>query len=247
MRYYLSVLLDSDATFGRGEGVAGLVNVEITHDSAGCPFLGGRALKGLLRESWHEIRDALERSQCSARQRVALTAARLLGESGAGFGDTGGRAAMMRVQAATLPPSLRSQLHTEVAARHITPTVVLDALTTIRRQTARDPETGAPAVGALRAMRVLLRDTALLAALDFTEPPQNDDLALLAAIALGVRRAGTARNRGRGRIRLLLHTVAPDGPGAHDEPEDYADSACTHHHFAAFAALVKGAAGHAAA
>ncbi len=237
MRYFLSVLLHSDTTFGRGEGVAGLVDVEIEHDSAGCPFLGGRALKGLLRESWYEIRDALVRGGNPALASLEPAAARLLGESGADFDGSGGRASLLRVQAATLPPALRDRLHRDVAAGTITAAEVLDSLTTIRRQTALDATRGAPEIGALRAMRVLLRDTRLLAGLDFTAAPEADDLALLAACALGVRRAGTARNRGRGRVSLLLQA---------GEPADYADSAFTLAQFKHFATLVKGS-GHAAA
>lgn len=238
MRYFLSVLLHSDTTFGRGEGVAGLVDVEIEHDSAGCPFLGGRALKGLLRESWYEIRDALARGGNPALAMLEPAAARLLGESGADFDGSGSRAALMRVQAATLPPALRDRLHRNVAAGTIRADEVLASLTTIRRQTALDAARGAPEIGSLRAMRVLLRDTRLLAGLDFAAAPAADDLALLAACALGVRRAGTTRNRGRGRVSLLLHD---------SEPANYADSAFTLAQFQHFAALVKGVPGHAAA
>jgi hypothetical protein len=62
----------------------------------------------------------------------------------------------------------------------------------------------------LRASRALLRATPLVAQLEFSEPPTPDDLALLAACALAVRRGGSMRNRGRGRIDLLLHQEAPD-------------------------------------
>lgn len=245
MRYYLTIILHSDATFGRGEGVAGLVDVEIEHDRAGCPFLGGRALKGLLVEAWVDIAAALERAghagdTHAAKALAAYQAAaeRLFGTIGAtrGVGPDGvasGPVGHLHVDAATLPPSLRARLHRDVADEKITSTQVLSALTAIRRQTAVSAETGAPEIGSLRAMRVLLRTTSLIAALDLEGETGEDDLPLLAACALGVRRAGVVRNRGRGRLSLLLHV---------DFPPSYADATFTRKQFAAFEVRLRGGA-----
>jgi len=50
----------SDATFGRGDGLASLVDAEVQHDRCGLPFLGGRSLKGLLEEECANILFALK-------------------------------------------------------------------------------------------------------------------------------------------------------------------------------------------
>lgn len=50
----------SDATFGRGDGLASLVDAEVQHDSCGLPFLGGRSLKGLMEEECANILFALK-------------------------------------------------------------------------------------------------------------------------------------------------------------------------------------------
>ena len=60
--YLLRLTLDSDATFGRGDGLAGVVDAEVQHDDNGLPYLGGRALKGLLAEECANILFALENS-----------------------------------------------------------------------------------------------------------------------------------------------------------------------------------------
>lgn len=195
MRYYLTIHIRSDATFGRGAGVAGLVDVEIEHDQYGCPFIGGRALKGLLVEEWANLRYAVDRDDWDG------TAAWL-------FGTTGDAHAHMHVGAATLPADLREAIHQD----KISAQAVLNSLTTIRRQTAMDAVSGAPERAALRAMRVLLRGTELIAPLDFDTDFEDKakTLGLLAACALAVRRGGTGRNRGRGRIRVLLHEAVPD-------------------------------------
>jgi len=43
--YYLNFTLLSDTTFGRGEGVPGLVDEEVEHDRYGLPYLRGRTLE----------------------------------------------------------------------------------------------------------------------------------------------------------------------------------------------------------
>lgn len=57
--YWLKFTLKSDATFGRGDGVAGMVDSEVQHDSYGLPYLGGRTIKGLLGEECASILFAL--------------------------------------------------------------------------------------------------------------------------------------------------------------------------------------------
>jgi hypothetical protein len=81
----------------------------------------------------------------------------------------------------------------------------LEALTTIRTQTAMDPKTGAPLEHTLRAMRVALRETYFVARLDLREKPDDRALWLLAACVKAFRRAGTGRHRGRGRLRTELY------------------------------------------
>lgn len=65
-------------------------------------------------------------------------------------------------------------------------------------------ETGVPLEHGLRTVRVILRGTPFEAYLDFSAPPSQDDLALLAACVKAFRRAGTGRNRGRGRLKAEL-------------------------------------------
>jgi hypothetical protein len=209
MTYVLSLRLRSDAAFGNGDGIPGLLDLDISYDEAGCPFLGGRALKGLLRDAAEQLRYALADRWSAA---LHTSSQRLFGSSGAGVSGN----ALMHVGAATLPPALLAALHAHVADPHdpLTADQVLEALTTLRRQTAVDSVVGAPETGSLRTVRVLLRETLLLAPLQFAESPSPTDLALLAACALAVRAAGTGRNRGRGALQVLLHENEPDDVAA---------------------------------
>lgn len=197
--YWLRFTLLSDATFGRGDGVAGLVDREVEHDADGMPYLRGRTLKGLLAEECANILFALGK-QNKPLDRWYQAAQRVFGRPGSTLADD----ALMRVGDARLPADLRAAIHHDVEARRFHPAEMMEALTAIRHQTAVNVE-GAPERGTLRAMRVVLRGTPFEAELAFAEPAQPDDLALLAACILGLRRAGTGRNRGRGRLMATLH------------------------------------------
>lgn len=207
MKLELHFVLQSDATFGRGDGVAGLVDQEVEHDVAtGLPFLRGRTLRGLLVEECANILFALPEG--AAKKRFDKAARYLFGQPGSQVEDEG----YLTIGAAQLPSELCQAVAADVAAGRLTATAVLDSLTAIRRQTAVDEETGAPDSGSLRAMRVILRQTPFVAELSFTESESaalhQDTLALLSATVLAWRRAGIGRNRGRGSLRAWLQDEA---------------------------------------
>src|SRR5690554_4910085 len=58
----------SDTTFGRGEGTPGKVDVEVEHDAYGLPMLGGKALRGLLRDSWLSMQARFPELQVAGRR-----------------------------------------------------------------------------------------------------------------------------------------------------------------------------------
>jgi hypothetical protein len=197
----LRITLTSDATFGRGDGVSGLVDAEIEHDpDTGLPLLRGRTLKGLLVEECANILFALGHQ----REQFVLPAHFLFGLPGSRSEDE----ANMRVGAAMFPEELRLAIRVDVDAGRLSPTQILESVTGIRRQTAIDEGSGAPLEGSLRAARVLLRGAELIAELDFDAPPDEKALALLAASVLALRRAGLGRNRGSGRLKAVLQDEA---------------------------------------
>lgn len=203
MNLQLHLTLMSDATFGRGDGVAGLVDQEVEHDAAtGLPFLRGRTLRGLLVEECANIVAVLPKSE---QKKFDKAAQQLFGVPGSGLGTEGN----LIIGPAELPKKVRQAITAAVEAKQIHPTAVLESLTDIRRQTAV-AENGAPDEGSLRSMRVILRQTEFVANLHFTPSgEQKEDeraLALLAASVMALRRAGTGRNRGRGRLDAYLES-----------------------------------------
>lgn len=213
--YWIRLSLLSDTTFGRGDGVAGLVDSEVQHDELGLPYLGGKTLKGLLGAECAEILFALERAGGADLAAWQAAAHFLFGRPGSRLDE----AASMAVGDARLPSDLRSQLAqpfaqaADPAARHQLRSTNLESLTALRRQTAMDAVSGAPRRNTLRTMRVVLRTTIFDAPLTFATPPPGAARSLLAACTRALRRAGTGRNRGRGRLSAELYAGDPADAG----------------------------------
>lgn len=204
--YTLRFILKSDAAFGRGDGVAGVVDSEVQHDDYGCPYLGGRSLKGILVNECSDILAALPED---VKPRWEKAAQQLFGNPGSGMNDE----ASLIIGEAQLPADIRNEIIREIelakmacsndAKRKQIETNmredVLESITALRHQTSID-EIGVAKKHTLRTIRVILRETPFESKLHFKIEPSEDDLALLIACVKAFRRAGTSRNRGLGRL-----------------------------------------------
>jgi len=191
---WITIELLSGTTVAGGQPMDGEVDTEVEHDDFGLPYLGGKALHGLLRDTWLSMADQFP-ALASAAWRVLGRPRRLLDEALLAIGD------------ATVDDA------TTVAIKHaeqrlprdhpLRPGDVLRALTDIRVQTAEDRASGAPLAGSLRRSRVVLPGLSWSAPLRWTaDAPQRDDLRCLALCLLGTRHVGLARWRGRGHVRM---------------------------------------------
>lgn len=204
--FCLKFTTKSDSTFGRGDGLAGLVDVEVVHDKYGLPFLNGSTLKGLLEEECANILFALreQRSWEGLHEEFCRSAQHLFGNPGSNESDK----SILHIGNAMLPRDLREliayELEKPVKSRKFYSEDILNSLTSIRRQTSIGEKSGAPKKGSLRSMRVVLREMPFEAELSFTKDPESMDLALLTACIKALRRAGTGRNRGRGKLVSTL-------------------------------------------
>lgn len=199
----LNLELRSAATFGRGDGVAGLVDSEVEHDADGFPYLRGRTLKGLLFEAAEDVVFALGEQGDRSWETVRND---LFGRPGS-HRDTQG---ILHVSDARIAAPLRALMLAERERNNgdkFHRDELLAAFTGIRRQTAMN-HYGGPEHGSLRSLRVVLRGTLLEADLSFAREPTEPEWALLTGATLGLRAAGTGRNRGRGRVRATLNDDA---------------------------------------
>lgn len=190
----IQVELLSDAAFSRGDGTAGVVDVEVEHDELGLPFLGGKTLRGLLLDSWLSMQHCFPELSESARRVFGIEA---------DFEEC----SILRIGDAVLDSETRKWIEAAEFRpnKPIAPMNVLEALTDIRKQTSEERSTGAPAETTLRSVRVVIRDLKLHSSLYWLSKPEDDDLRCLSLVLLATRHAGIGRNRGRGNIRLTLN------------------------------------------
>ena len=135
-----------------------------------------------------------------ALAQLESTASQLFGCAGSTAEEMGN----LKVGSATLPEKFWAAVASEVKNNRLTKQEILNSMTAIRRQTAIDT-TGAPRKNSLRSMRVVLRETTFTSTLTLDDGVDSQTAcALLAACALGLRRGGTGRNRGRGRLSCKL-------------------------------------------
>lgn len=195
----LRIELRSDSAFGRGDGIAGLVDREVEHDArTGLPFIKGRTVKGLLVEACADLLYALKTGNNQAAAELEQSARKLFGIPGSTMEDTG----CLHVGAALLPDDLRQYFATE--REKFTPHQLLQGFTTIRYQTAVDAATDGPKHGSLRATRVVLRRTVFYAQLHSDQPLDPVDEQLLAACTAGMKYGGQNRTRGTGWLKVQL-------------------------------------------
>ena len=192
---FVRIELLSDATFSRGEGATGIVDTEVERDEFGMPFIGGKTVRGLLRDSWLSMSGHFPSLQQAAEH--VLGQSQALDES-----------CRLRIGDAVLPAPIRATVRgaAERGEHPLQPGVILDGFTSIRYQTAENRETGAPDATTLRSSRVVLRGFVFEGGLSWLDgyQPTADDAQLLALCALATRHGGLLRNRGRGHIRVTL-------------------------------------------
>lgn len=197
----LKLELLGDAVFGRGDGVAGLIDQDVAHDALGLPFLHGRGVKGLLRARCQEVLSALELALPPNRMHVFRQAeAYLFGRPGSDLHAD----AALAFGPACLSEELARALAPLIAKGRLTPHDTLTALTYIRRQTRIDESTGAAKEDTLRSVRVLRSGLVFRAPIYAPAEWAPCARGLLAAGVMAVRRVGARRARGMGQARAAL-------------------------------------------
>jgi CRISPR-associated protein Csx10 len=188
----LKVKLDSYTLCGSGEG-AGLIDSDVVFDAFGFPYLPGRRMKGLLRESAQEVLEMLGKEECLASLLHSL------------FGNGGFEPGRIRIPNLRLPDYEKVTAYAGVLLKDtnmslVTRANILVGFTDIREQTALD-EDGIADESSLRITRVLCPGRSFKAKIaDLPEP----EAALLFLAAHNLKRMGTSRNRGQGKITCKL-------------------------------------------
>lgn len=188
----LEMHLLSDAIPGSGEGLSGIIDIDISCDEYGIPYIPAKRIKGILRESALELRHI--------PGLLGHTVEDIFGKSGASQGTdfkiSDGTIRHYRVYKELLEYAAYNDRLAPLFSKEI----VLDEFTYFRSRTNIDHESGSAKENTLRTSRVLKRGLTFYFQAEF--PGQHSkDIETICKVTL---RFGLSRTRGLGEIRLTL-------------------------------------------
>jgi hypothetical protein len=209
-----TVELLSDTCFSAPTTRSVDVDTDIATDRDGLPFVSGKTIRALLRDTWLSSRDWLDPAGLGADL------------FGVPYEMAGGK---LRFGDAALSEPLtrwlrwaRDRPNNPVSADDL-----LDALTVERTMTAMDPMRDAPANDTLRTLRALPKGTVLSGRTDSDSDLSDSELRLLSDVCGATRHVGLHRNRGMGHVSIQVRTgAAPETiPATHSfVPPDGVDT-----------------------
>lgn len=189
---YIRVELLSDTCFSSGEVYNSAVDIDIFRDANGIPVIGGKRLKGCIREAAEELRD----------WGYKIDVEGIFGSRHDGYSA---------IQISDAKPEQYDQYISELSARNdpmlVHPSRVLDAFTYIRTQTAVDQE-GITDRNTLRSVRVIKKGLVFFAPVEFrcSEEKKREYEGQMVKICKAVRHMGLNRTRGMGSVKVSFET-----------------------------------------
>lgn len=193
---YIRVELLSDTCFSSGEVYNSAVDTDVFRDENGIPVIGGKRLKGCIREAAEELRDW----------------GYMIDVEGI-FGSKYDRNSAIHISDAR--PEQYDQYISELSVRNdpmlVHPSRVLDAFTYIRTQTAVDQE-GIADRNTLRSIRVIKKGLVFFAPVEFrcSDEKKHEYEDQMVKICKAVRHMGLNRTRGMGSVKVSFEMDIPE-------------------------------------
>ena len=193
--YTLKVELLSDAVFGSGESVPGVVDQDVLHDCYGFPMMKGKTVKGKLKEEFEQILFCRDKGNTGTGNKITE---KLFGKE-----DTD-NSSCLRFSDLTMDRGVRSILAEAVEKKEIDVADVIDATTDIRSFTSINYETGVAKKGSLRKIRVIRKGLLFTGTITSERELTPDEELLLAQSAAALKHLGTMETRGKGFVKCRL-------------------------------------------
>jgi len=204
--YTIKITLLSDTTFGTGDGIVGLIDQEVEYDQYG---LRGRTLKGLLCDECDTFIAGIESNSNPEFDEIRRMRDQLFGVGG----SVARKESRLHFSDAILPLAIQNTLKSYELPTH----EILNALTVIRRQTAIENATGVAKPHSLRSQRAVIHGLTFESIIDCKQDLEPAAKELLDLSCRLLRRLGTQRNRGRGRVKCCL--IDHSSANQHDRDE----------------------------
>jgi CRISPR-associated protein Csx10 len=187
----LTIELLSDTCFSAPAALGESVQTDVGTDDLGLPFVSGKTLHGLLRDTWLSCRQYVDSER--------------VGESLLGKVRSHEAEGVLRIGNGRMSESTRRFVeHARKRHKPVPEKAIRDAFSTTRTVTSVDRKTGAPKTETLRTMRVVPAGTRLHAAITTSRDLTDDERGMLVRLLSLTRHAGLARNRGLGHVRMTL-------------------------------------------
>lgn len=189
----LEMELLSDAIPGSGEGLSGIIDIDVASDEYGIPYIPAKRIKGVLRESALELKDTAV-LHCAVDD--------IFGSSGQQEGTA------FKISDGYIENYVIYKEFLEYAANRdeLAPLfnreIILDGFTYQRSHTTIDHQTGTAKENTLRTSRVLKRGLKFYFHVEFPPNSDEDYQSDMEKICKVTRRFGLSRTRGLGEIRL---------------------------------------------
>ena len=197
---YLRLTFDSDWHVGSGAGIPGSVDRQVLRDEEGFPYVPGKTLTGILRDTAEWIADVRDTSEEGNKWKNVLIG--LFGEQPESHGGTQGgfaSGAAVGIGSATLSRDLRNYIQ---GLRNASGPDLRAALFTVRPGVKIDRGTGRAVADHLFSTE-RVRGCTLYAPVKYLRGLlSEDEEKLLEDAVRAVRRLGGKRRRGGGRCRL---------------------------------------------
>lgn len=188
----LKLSLLSDAVPGNGEGLAGIIDIDICYDEYGLPYIPAKRIKGILRESAQDLVDYQMATAEQVNDMFGQSGTKMGTDLKIGNGFLEGYQVLRRFLAEASLRKYYKQLFSTQA--------VLQCFTYTRSQTAL--ENGIAQDKSLRTLRILKRGIVFI--FDVEMPDDMNMYTLLKDSCKVTRRFGLSRTRGVGEIKMEL-------------------------------------------
>jgi CRISPR-associated protein Csx10 len=208
IQYQMRIALLSDALIGSGEGYGAIIDADVVFDEFGIPFIPGKRIKGILRDSMQEVIEMVQSAGILKIQNQNVIDL-YFGKPGQMISAPLFISNFFICEYQKNRRSLKNLI--DKYPKVVTRESIINHFTVLRQQTAISENTGTAKTHSLRSLRVLKKGLDFYGTIELNE--ENQDLQnLLALSCANLRKIGTSRNRGLGDVECKLYVNSKEIP-----------------------------------
>lgn len=196
--YKITIKLESDTLIGSSEGYGAIIDTDVVFDEIGLPYIPARRVKGVLRDAAEDLNSLYSYSNDTVKK---IEIEKLFGKTG----DTE-KPTSFFISNLYLEEYEKNKEHLEylISKAVIGKDNIMDNFTSLRNQTSIDDKLEIAKRTSLRTSRVLDKGLEFYGEISLPAEFENQ----LDLICKAVKKIGTKRNRGLGKVTVSIKTIA---------------------------------------